>query len=61
MQALDKETLDEAVGEFLTSSEIDQLLERRDLVVAHIQGLIDERGEGAVVFEWAPSGGPGRP
>ena len=53
--ALDKASVAAELGEFLASSEIDQLLERRDRVAAHIQELIDTRGEGAVIYEWAPS------
>jgi hypothetical protein len=30
--------------------EIDAMFERRDKLVAHIQALIDEHGEGAVLF-----------
>jgi hypothetical protein len=60
MQGLDRPALEATVGVYLSGSEIDDLLARRDRVVAHIQALIDERGEGAVVYEWAPAG-PGRP
>ncbi|MCH7824698.1 MAG: hypothetical protein IH849_07845 [Acidobacteria bacterium] len=56
LQELDTESLNEAVGEFLTDTEIKQLLERRDRVVAHVSELIETRGEGAVLYEWAPSG-----
>ena len=54
LQALDKTLLTETLDEFLTASEIDQTLERRDRVAAHIQSLIDTRGEGAVLYEWTP-------
>jgi len=54
LQGLDTASLEEAVGDYLTNSEIEQLLERRDRVVAHVSGLIDVRGEGAVLFDWAP-------
>jgi hypothetical protein len=57
LQALDTASLNEAVGEYLTAAEIEQLLERRDRVVAHVAELIEIRGEGAVIYEWAPSGG----
>ncbi len=52
LQSLDETAATEVLGEYLTSSEIAVLLERRDRVVEHIQGLVDERGEGAVIFEW---------
>jgi len=55
LQALDKAGLAETLGGSLSSSDVDQLLERRDRIVAHIQELIDTRGEGAVVYEWAPT------
>ena len=55
LQGLDTESLNEAVGEYLTDSEIEQLLERRDRMVAHVNQLIETRGEGAVLYEWAPS------
>jgi len=35
----------------LTRSEVDWVLRRRDQVIAHIDALIVERGEGAVLFE----------
>ncbi len=57
LQALDTESLNEAVGDYLSESEIEQLLERRDRVVAHVNQLIETRGEGAVLYEWAPSEG----
>ena len=53
LQALDKARLTEALDEYLNESEIDQILERRDRVAAHVQELIDIRGEGAVLYEWA--------
>jgi len=57
LQEFDTESLNEAVGEYLTDAEIEQLLERRDRVVAHVSELIEIRGEGAVIYEWAPSSG----
>ena len=48
--------MNEAAGEYLSNSEIEQLLERRERVVAHVSALIETRGKGAVLYEWAPSG-----
>jgi len=56
LQGLDTATLNEAVGDYLSNSEIEQLLDRRDRVVAHVSALIATRGEGAVLYDWAPSG-----
>jgi hypothetical protein len=56
LQGLNTESLKEAVGEYLSNSEIEQLLERRDRVAAHVNQLIETRGEGAVIYEWAPAG-----
>jgi len=52
LQALDEARLTAVLDEYLTGSEIDQILERRERVIAHIQGLIDTRSEGAVIYEW---------
>ncbi len=56
LQGLDTATLNEAVGDYLSNSEIEQLLDRRDRVVAHVSALIATRGEAAVLYDWAPSG-----
>ena len=56
LQELDTASLEEAVGEFLTGGEIEQLLERRDRVVAHVNQLIEARTEGAVLYDGAPPG-----
>ena len=50
LQALDAAAVEEAIGEYLSDSELVQLFERREKVVAHIQDLIDTRGEGAVLY-----------
>jgi len=52
LQALDKASLTEATGAYLTEHEINDVLERREIVMAHIQELIDVRSEGAVIYEW---------
>ena len=50
LQALDKEEVADQLGEYLTIFEIDSMFERRDALVEHIHALIDERGEGAVLY-----------
>lgn len=50
LQALDKEEVAGQLGEYLTAFELNSLFERRDALVEHIQALIDERTEGAVLY-----------
>lgn len=50
IKTLTKEELDEITAP-LTGSEVDWILRRRDKVVAHIENLIETRGEGAVLFD----------
>ena len=47
---LTKESIKSAVGDYLTGSEIDSVLKRRDLLVAHFQKMVAEKGEAAVLF-----------
>jgi hypothetical protein len=47
---LTKESIKQAVGDHLTGSEIDAVIKRRDLLVAHFKQLIVEKGETAVLF-----------
>ena len=56
LQALDRETVEERLDPYLTGNEIDQLMERRERVMGHIQSLLDERGEGAVLYDWVAPG-----
>lgn len=52
LQALNEDQIREAVGDALTGREIDGMLERRDIILAHIQKLIEERGgEDFVIYE----------
>ena len=51
LQSLDADQLRSRIGDFVTGSEIGGVLKRRDLLVAHIQKLIDDRGVGAVILE----------
>ena len=50
LQELDREVLERECKKVLSGSQIGALMARRDLLVQHIQKLIDERGEGAVLF-----------
>lgn len=61
LQAMDADMLDEYLSRFLTKYEIEKTLERRDKLVEHIQGLIDQRGPDAVLFTWGPPAPPGPP
>jgi len=51
LQTLTYEQLEPLLSPPLTVSEVRWLLRRRDKVIAHIDALIAERGEGAVLFE----------
>ncbi len=50
LEALTKESIKKAVGDYLTGGEIDAVLKRRDLIVAHFQKMVAEKGEAAVLF-----------
>ena len=50
LQTLDETVVRERVGKFLNPAEIDGLIERTGLLVDHIQKLIEDRGENAVLF-----------
>ncbi len=50
LRALDEATIREHTGTQLTKYQISSLLQRRDAVVAHLQELIDTRGENAVLY-----------
>lgn len=51
LKALDEDTVKAAVSKELDGKNIKDMFTRRDLLVAHLQGLIDQRGEGAVIWE----------
>ena len=51
LRALQRAEVDRALDRLVGRYEIDALFERRDKLVAHIQGLIDKYGEGAVLFD----------
>ena len=50
LKSLDEQVVRERLKKFLRSSEIKALLRRRDILVQHIQKLIEERGENKVLF-----------
>ena len=50
LRSLDKSTLEKRLGGILRNSEIQSLLHRRDLLLAHLQKLIDQKGETAVLL-----------
>ncbi len=50
LKSLDGETVRERLKKFLRSSQIKALMRRRDMLVEHIQKLIEERGESKVLF-----------
>lgn len=50
LQRLTKDAIRQAVGRRLSSREIDAVMARRDLLTAHFQKLITERGEAAVLY-----------
>jgi hypothetical protein len=50
LRRLTREALGDVMGRILTSREMDAVMARRDLIVAHYDARIAERGEGAVLF-----------
>lgn len=52
LKALDKPMLQAALKKYLRQFEIEAILARRDMLVAHIHGLIAEKGEDQVLFSW---------
>ena len=50
LKRLDKDLLEEELKGTLGQAEIRALLARRDLLVAHLQNLIDDKGEAGVLF-----------
>ncbi|MGH9383502.1 MAG: hypothetical protein ACRD2N_04350 [Vicinamibacterales bacterium] len=50
MEQLTKESIKKAVGEYLLNSEIDSVLKRRDLLVAHFKKMVAEKGEAEVLY-----------
>jgi hypothetical protein len=50
LEALSKEGVKKAVGDWLTNPEIDAMIKRRDLLVAHFKKLIADLGEEKVLY-----------
>ena len=50
LEALDRAEVKNAVGDWLTSSELDAMMKRRDLLVAHFKNLIAQHGEDKVLY-----------
>jgi hypothetical protein len=50
LQVLDETVVRAKLKDFLNPAEMNGLIERTTLLVAHIQKLIDDRGQGAVLF-----------
>ena len=50
LEALTKDGVKSAVGDWLTNAEIDAMMKRRDLLVAHFKKLIAELGEEKVLY-----------
>jgi hypothetical protein len=54
LQAADRHAAEETLSPYLSGIEIDALFARRDKLVEHIQGLIDNLGEDLVLFDQRP-------
>ena len=54
----DRETVTRTLGDHLLDVDIDRLHERRDALVAHLEGRIGELGERAVLFSLLPAPSP---
>jgi hypothetical protein len=50
LETLNKENIKKQVKNYLTGGEIDALLKRRDLILAHYKALVTEKGEAAVLY-----------
>jgi hypothetical protein len=50
LEALSKDSVKAAVKDQLTGPEIDAVMKRRDVIVAHFRKLIDDLGESAVLY-----------
>ena len=52
LKSLDRQSLDERLGPYLTPGQIEAILARRDLLVRHFDNLIESKGEKAVLFQF---------
>ena len=50
LEALERTAVKQTVGDWLTNSEIDAMMKRRDLLVTHFKKLIAEQGEEKVLY-----------
>ncbi len=50
LEALDRPAVKQAVGDWLTNRELDAMMQRRDLLIAHFKKLIAEVGEEKVLY-----------
>ena len=50
MESLTRESVKEATKDYLTTPELDAMMKRRDLLVAHFKKLIAEQGEEKVLY-----------
>ena len=50
LEALTRDGVKQAVGDWLTNAEIDAMLKRRDMLVAHFKKLIADLGEDKVLY-----------
>ena len=50
LETMQRDTVKAATGDFLTKFELDAVMQRRDLFVAHFKKLITERGEDKVLY-----------
>ena len=51
IRALDKASVQKAVGPYLTAEEIEALMARRPILLAEIDDMIKANGENAVLYE----------
>ena len=58
LQDLDRAEVEERMSDLLSRREIEALFERREKLVNHIQGMIDEWGELHILFDAEPPGEP---
>ena len=50
LRTISDDTIEDSLRGFFDGTQVRALLKRRELLVAHIQGLIDARGEDRVLF-----------
>ena len=50
LEALDRAAVKKTVGDWLTNGEIDAMMKRRDLIIAHYKKLIADLGEDKVLY-----------